>query len=139
MPLVSFWVVLLMMIISVVLGFLWYGPLFGKTWMRLSGIVMPDAKPSMKVMIKPIVLSLIGAIFMTYALSFVIAFHNTYFHTTGLVTSLSMTFLVWLGFFVPPYLNLSGWEAKPWKLFAINTGYWFVFLMIAGTLVTLFS
>ncbi len=129
------WVVLVSMVLSVVLGFIWYGPLFGKPWMKLSGIPMPEGKPSMKMMVKPILLSLIGALLLTYVLSFIIEFHNSFYHTNGYMTSLSMVFVAWLGLIVPPYLNFAGWERRPWKLFAINTGYWLVYFMLAGALI----
>ncbi len=122
------------MILSVVLGFIWYGPLFGKKWMELSGIPMPSEKPSMKMMAKPILLSLIGALFMSFALVSVTAFHNAYWDVTGYAAGLSFAFFLWLGFIVPPYLNFSGWEQKSWTLFCINTGYWLVLLFVIASL-----
>jgi hypothetical protein len=124
------------MVLSVVLGFIWYGPLFGKTWMLLNGMVMPDPKPGMRRMFQPTLLSFMSAIFITFVLGFSIAIHNAFYLTTGLVPGLSIAFLMWLGFIVPVYLNLSGWEGKPWKLFFINTGYWFVFMMLTAVLIT---
>ena len=50
--LLNIWAVLGSMVASIVFGFLWYGPLFGKPWMRLSGIVMPSEKPSTGMMVK---------------------------------------------------------------------------------------
>ena len=38
MPLVSLLATLLATVLSFVLGGLWYGPLFAKTWMRLIGV-----------------------------------------------------------------------------------------------------
>ncbi len=133
--LVNVWAVVLSMILSIVLGFAWYGPLFGKQWMKLTGMKMPDKKPSMASMAKPMALSLIGALFLSSVLSFCIAFHNAYYQVTGYAAGLSFAFVLWLGFFVPPYLNLTGWEGKSWKLFAINTSYWLVFLLISAAII----
>jgi len=127
------------MILSVVLGFIWYGPLFGKQWMKLSGIVMPDQKPSFTVMLKPMLLSLVGALFLSFGLASATAFHNAYWNVTGFGADLSFAFFLWLCFMVPPYLNLTGWEGKSWKLFFINTGYWLVFLLLSAVLLALFS
>lgn len=127
------------MILSIVLGFLWYGPFFGKPWMRLSGIVMPDVKPSFTMMLKPMLLSLIGAFCMVNVLAFSIVFHDAYYQTSGMASALSMAILLWLGLIVPAYLNLTGWEGKPWKLFAINTGYWFVYLLLSASLIVWLS
>ena len=130
------WAALFAVAFSVPLGFVWYGPLFGKTWMRLSGISMPSGKPSIGMMLKPILLSLLGAVLMVFALDSATIFHNAYWNVSGYAASFSFAFFLWLGFIVPPYLNLSGWEGKPWKLFFINTGYWLVYLMVASTVLT---
>ncbi len=136
--LVNIWAVIISMIISVVLGFIWYGPLFGKKWMELSGMKMPEQKPGMGTMIKPIILSLIGSLFLSSVLSFSLAFHNAYYATSGIGTALAFAFVLWLGFFVPPYLNFTGWEGKPWTLFFINAGYWLVFLLISAAVIASF-
>lgn len=34
-----------------VIGFAWHGPLFGKTWMRLAGVAMPNPRPSFASMV----------------------------------------------------------------------------------------
>jgi hypothetical protein len=125
------------MVFSVILGFVWYGPLFGKAWMTMSGVAMPTEKPGFAVMVKPMILSFIGSILLSYVLGFSIFFHNAYYGTMGLSPALSIAFLVWLGFIVPAYLNLKGWEGKPWKLFWINTGYWLVFLLASATFIVL--
>lgn len=135
MELINIWAIIASMIVSVLLGFFWYGPLFGKKWMQLSGIKMDEQNPSASVMIRPIILSLIGAILFSSVLSFSIAFHNAYYATAGVGTAIAFAALIWLGFFVPQYLNLTGWEGKPWTLFFINSGYWLVFLIISASII----
>lgn len=139
MPTYSLAMIIGSMILSVVLGFLWYGPLFGKQWMKLSGIVMPDKKPSFTAMLKPMLLSLIGAFFLSFGLASVTAFHNAYWQVTGFRADLSFALFLWLAFIVPPYLNLKSWDGKSWTLFSINTGYWFVFLLLSASLLAAFS
>ena len=123
------------MISSVVLGFIWYGPLFGKHWMKHAGIKMPDKKPDASMMVKPVLLSFVGALLMTFALASSIAFHGAYYGVSGYTSAVSLAFFLWLGFIVPTYLNFVGWEGKSWTLFAINTGYWLVFLVIVARVI----
>lgn len=137
--LVNFWAILISMILSVVIGFIWYGPLFGKQWMELAGIKMPEEKPGMSVMKKPILLSLIGAFFMSFALSFSIAFHDAFYSVSGYMPALAIAFMLWLGFIVPVYFNFAGWEGKPWKLFCINVSYWLVFLLLSASVIVAFA
>ncbi|MDB5238972.1 MAG: hypothetical protein JWO00_307, partial [Candidatus Parcubacteria bacterium] len=120
MPDINIWAVVASMVLSVVIGFVWYGPLFGKKWMALSGIVMPDVKPGMSTMIKPIIMSFIASGLMSYMFSAVLTFHNAFFGIMGYGAALSFAFAIWLGFMMPVYLNLTGWEGKSWTLFFIN-------------------
>lgn len=124
---INFWAVVVSMVVSVVLGFIWYGPLFGKKWAALSGLTIPAEKPPFKTMIKPIVLSLLGALFANVILSMGV-------HGATVATGMLAGFFAWLGFVVPVYLNFSGWEGKPWTLFSINAGYWLVYLLVAGSI-----
>jgi hypothetical protein len=41
-------------------------------------------------------------------------------------------FLVWVGFIAAPNLPQSIYEGRPFKLFAINSGYWLVGMVIIG-------
>jgi hypothetical protein len=134
----NIWAILISMVVSVALGFLWYGPLFGKKWMALSGIKMPEQGEPMPSMKKPILLSFIGAILMSSVLTCVIYFHNAFYLTTGMSTALAMAAVVWFGFIVPVYLNYAGWEGKPAALFFINAGYWLVFLLISAAIISAF-
>jgi hypothetical protein len=133
---INFLAVFVSMVISIVLGFIWYGPLFGKKWMALSGIPMPEQKPPMSAMARPIVLSLVGTFFMSIVLSRGIAVGNAYLGVSGAWAGVVTAFWCWLGFFVPPLLNASGWERKPWTLFWINGGYWLVLLAIVGAMIS---
>jgi hypothetical protein len=133
---INCWAIVISMIVSVVLGFLWYGPLFGKKWMALSGIALPDPKPSMKVMIKPIIISLIGAFFMAFALSHALVFATAYLNVSGISAGLQGAFWNWLGFVVPVTLAPTAWEGKSWVLWCIHAGYWLVLLLIMGIIIS---
>lgn len=128
--------IIVCMIASVVLGFLWYGPLFGKAWMRLSNIPMPDPKPKMSSMTKPIIISLIGALFMAFAFNHALVFASTFLQTYGAKAGLMGAFWNWLGFVVPVLLAFVAWEGKPFKLWMIHAGYWLVLLGIMGMILS---
>lgn len=125
---VNIWAILVSMALSVGLGFIWYGPLFGKKWMALSGIAAPAQKPPFKAMIKPIALSFSGALLISYVVSLASA-------GIGARMGMLVSLFAWLGFVVPVYLNFAGWEGRPWTLFLINAGYWLVYLLAIGALI----
>jgi len=136
---INYWALIVSAVISIILGFIWYGPLFGKQWMALAKIAMPDVKPSMKVMIKPMIISIIGGIFMAFAFAHSLVFAQAYLGISGVSAGLQGAFWMWLGFIVPVHLNFVGWEGKPWKLFFINVGYWLVLLGITGVILTVWK
>ena len=43
-------------------------------------------------------------------------------------------FITWLGFFAAPNFPQGIYERRPFRLFAINNGYWLVGLLIVGIL-----
>ncbi len=128
---INYWAVLVSAVASVVLGFIWYGPLFGKQWMALNGMTMPDPKPKMSAMTNPMIISIIGASFMSWMTAFALGMAS---QTAGFTTACVLIVVAsnWLGFIVPVSLNSVAWEQKSWKLFAINTGYWLVYGIISG-------
>jgi hypothetical protein len=133
-PVINGWAIVISIVVSVVLGFLWYGPLFGKKWMALNGMTMPDPKPGFSTMIKPMLISFVGAFFMSYVLSIAISIGQT-LGQTGIACALAIAVTNWLGFIVPIHFNSAGWEGKPWTLFFINTGYWLVYLLVIAAVI----
>jgi hypothetical protein len=114
---------------SMVLGALWYSPLlFGKAWIRLSGI---DEK-KMAVMKKRSVawsylLDFIGTLLMLY----VVAHFVLYLNVKGTEESFQFAFWLWVGLIAPTHLGIVLWEGKPLALYLINVGYYLVALLIA--------
>ncbi|QQR60836.1 DUF1761 domain-containing protein [Candidatus Uhrbacteria bacterium] len=127
--------ILVAAISTVVLGFLWYGPLFGKPWMKLMGIDPSKmSKEAMKGMNKTYALMSIGSLVLAYVLSFTTEFAMTYTQTFGWVGGVMSGFWTWLGFFAPVQMDEQLWGNKPWKLYFINTGYRLVSLIIMGVI-----
>src|SRR4051812_14211671 len=91
---INYWAVILASIISIVLGFIWYGPLFGKKWATLSGVSM-DA---MKMKASSMIIMVIGSLLMAYVLDHALIFASAYLKTSGTSAGLMVGFLNWLGF-----------------------------------------
>ncbi len=41
---VNYWAVLTCGLVSMVVGSIWYGPIFGKLWMRLNGVTQAECE-----------------------------------------------------------------------------------------------
>lgn len=123
---------------SIVLGFLWYGPIVGKPWMKLMGYTKESMQKEMSAgMGKTYALMTLGALIVAYVFAHTTEFAMTYTKTFGVTGGLMSGFWTWLGFAMPIQLEAVLWEKKPWKLFAINTGYRLVSLLIMGVIIAL--
>ena len=128
--------VLVSLIIAVVLGTLWYGPLFGKKWMKLMGISQKQVADAKKK----------GAIKSGMALSYLIMMISTVIMicvlglflqmtgTAGTIEGAMIGFWVWLGFMATVSTGQVTWEGKPWSLWLINNGYQLVNMLIIGAI-----
>ncbi len=120
-------------IASMILGFLWYGPLFGKQWMKLSGVTMPKNGPPPG-MWKNYLLALIGSLVMAFVLTHSLVFAGAYLGVTGVSAGLHAGFWNWLGFIAPVTLGSVLWEGKSWKLWCLNNAYQLISLLVMGVI-----
>ena len=135
MPEVNWLAVLVCGVASMVLGSLWYGPLFGKMWMEMTGFnnMDPARREEMKKgMVRSYSLAFIGALIMAYILSHVITYASNYNNVSGVSAGLSSAFWMWLGFIVPSSMGMVLWEGKPWKYWFLNASYYLIQLLVFG-------
>ena len=133
-PVINYVAVLAAAIASIVLGFLWYGPLFGKQWIALMNFdkkKMSEMKN--KGMGKIYTIMIVG----TLATSFVLAHFVDYLDATNIAGALQAAFWIWLGFVATVILGSVLWEGKPWKLYFLNAAYWLVNLAVMAAILAL--
>ncbi len=137
---VNYLAVLIAAVVNMVLGFLWYGPLFGKQWMQLSGFTKESMdKAKAKGMNKNYAIMTLGSLLMAYVLSHSLVFASTYTQTFGAAAGLMAGFWTWLGFVAPVTVSSVLWDAKPWKLWFLNAGYYLVGLLVMGLILSMWT
>jgi len=107
-------------------GFVWYGPLFGKKWMALNGFT-PESFEGANMtltMLKGVINSAVTAAFIGYLLVAVGA--------SGLLAHLHWAFLLWLGFSGTTQALSHIWERQPLKLTLIHWSNNLVGFLLAG-------
>lgn len=121
-------------IINMALGFAWYGPLFGNTWMKMVGLKKEDvAKTSM---VQPMTFALVGALVMAYVFAHFVQLGGME-RTLG--NGVMVGFWLWLGFIATTTLSSVLWEQKSWKLYALNNGYYLVLLVVNGAILSVWA
>lgn len=136
MPIVpiNYFAVLVAAIVNMVLGIIWFGPLFGKQWIKMSKFSQKDmVKAKKKGMSAQYGLMFVGSLVMSYVLAHSLIFASTYLHLFGLAGGLMSGFWSWLGFVAPVTLGSVLWEGKPWKLWLLNNGYYLFSLILMGS------
>ena len=127
-------------VVSMVVGSLWYGPLFGKPWMALMGMTKESmAASKAKGMAKSYFLMFVGSLLMAFTLAHAVVFASTYLNIWGVAAGLMGGFWNWLGFIVPVTLGVVLWENKPWKLWFLNVGYYLVNLLVMGVILSVWK
>lgn len=137
---INFMAVIAATFVSMILGFLWYGPLFGKPWIAMMGFTpekMEAAKA--KSMGKTYALAVLGSFLMSYVLAHSVIFASTYLDVSGASAGIMAGFWSWLGFVTPVTLSSVLWEGKPWKLWILNNGYYLVSLVLMGVVLSVWA
>ncbi|GAB4134291.1 MAG: DUF1761 domain-containing protein [Ignavibacteriales bacterium] len=124
---INYLAVIVCAIISLVIGALWYGPLFGKEWMKLVGKTEEELKKDFKPA-KTFSLATVAHFFVALIISYFIDLFNAQTVVDGLRIALT----AWVGFVAAPFYVNYLFERKPIKLLVINAGYNLVLLILFG-------
>lgn len=124
--------ILLSALASMIIGSLWYGPLFGKTWMKLQGVTKEQIAKGKKMNMTPYY---VAAFIMSLLTAYVLEWLINALNVSSISGALLLGVLLWLGFYVTTLSSSVLWEGKPFKLFLLNIGYGLVlFLAISAIL-----
>lgn len=137
---INYVAVLVAALASIVLGFAWYGPLFGKQWMAMMGFTKESIDAAKKKgMAKTYVLMAVGSLVMAYVLAHALVFASAYTKTVGVSAGLMVGFWNWLGFVMPVKMGDQLWGGKPWMLLVLDGGYYLVSLCAMGVILALMA
>lgn len=129
---INYWAVLVCSVLAMVLGAIWYGPIFGKKWTKIAG-GNPDDLEARKKMQREA-----GKL---YALQFLLGLFQIWvlaYYISGWqgVSGVENALWIWAAFIMPTVAASSMWNndsAKvAWARFFIQAGYQFVLFIILG-------
>lgn len=119
---------------NMVIGAIWYSPMvFGKTWMKLTGITQTEIDSGKKQMPKIYSMAFIGALITAYILALIIDLVGA--STVG--EGLQIGFLVWLGFIATTTLSSVLFEKKKTDLYVLNNGYNLISILVMSVIIIL--
>lgn len=132
----NYWAIGAAMAASIVIGYLWYGPILGRAWIKEMGM-SPDQKPGSGVMLHAMVLTVIGSLLTAAMLALGVEVWRLSDWRLGpsapnATYGFFAAFFAWLGFTVPLLFGSVAWENRTWTLFGINAGYYLVSFQVMG-------
>lgn len=121
-------------VLSMVVGAIWYGPLFGRKWLEIIGVNPSDlkARKEMEKNAGPLyAVQFALALFQVLVLAHLIA-------DTTRAGGLERALFIWAAFVIPTLAGSVMWTAEPskrkWARFLIQGGYQLVIFIVFGAL-----
>ena len=129
---INYLAVLVCAVLAMVVGYVWYGPMFGRKWMEIAG-ASPDDLEARKKMQKGVTVLYIVQFLLTLFQVYVLAYYIAgWTDASGVENSL----WIWAAFIMPTVAATAMWNndsAKvSWARFLIQAGYQLVIFVIFG-------
>lgn len=123
----NWWAILVATAAAFVLGYVWYGPVFGKAWVAALGKTEDEIQPSPT----PFVVSFVAAL----ATCVVVAALMSGLGMTGAADGAVLGLLTGIGFIAASTASDTAFCGWSWKLWAIQAGYRIVYSAIMGAII----
>ncbi len=137
--------IVLAVVLSQGLGFLWYGPLFGQAWLKAMGFdklskkklekMQQEAMPgyAFSALATAVATLTIWIVFVTWDL------YSLMDAMTAPLAGILVGLVGWLAFYFPGTFTSRFFSNETWTAWGIGAGYFLVMAMIEGLLVGIFS
>ena len=126
--------VLVAAVATMVIGFIWYSPLvFARPWMRAMGYD-PEDKAKLAEMQKGAGRMYAGSFLASLVSAFVLGKFIEITTVTTAPYGMKVGFAIWLGFVTTVQFTAFLFERRPFRLYAINTGYQLVCYLAMGAI-----
>ncbi len=125
----NWWAILVATVAAFALGGLWYGPLFGKAWLRALGKTEADITPSPRPFVISAVTSLVTCVVVAALMALI--------GLTGLVAGLLFGLATGIGFIATAMASDAAFCDWGWRLWAIQAGYRVAYSVLMGGIIGL--
>ena len=126
---INYWAILVCAVLAMIIGSVWYGPIFGNAWMKLCGMHDMDEAKKKEMQKKMMPLYLVQFLLTLFQV-FILAHLTGATPKSGIISAL----LVWGGFVLPTVAASSMWtndsKKVAWTRFGIQAGYQVVCFVI---------
>lgn len=132
----TLWPILVSAVVSTLIGWVWYHPrVFGATWMRLSAVTPEMVERGKKRMPLYTLIAFAASVIVASVMNHFVILWGV----DDLPGSITLGFLLWIGFTAPPMLGMVLWEHKPIRSYLIVSLYWLVAFITMATILAMGS
>jgi hypothetical protein len=130
--------VVLAAVANIVIGALWYGPVFGKQWRRMMGFSEEQMKSMPLTAGQAMLGGLVTALLVAYVLAHeAVIWASAVLAESQMAFAFSLAFWIWLGYFVTNTFGGFLWEGRSLKLTLFNCAQQFVSLLAMALVLTM--
>lgn len=123
----NWWAILVATVVAFMLGYVWYGPVFGKAWLAALGKTEDEIEPSPT----PFIVSAVAAL----ATCLVVAALMNGLGMTGIGDGAVLGLLTGVGFIAASMASDTAFCGWGWKLWAIQAGYRVTYSVLMGAII----
>ena len=129
----NIWAVLVAAVIPMVVGALWYGPLFGKKWLQMVEQTEEEIRATFNPT-KSYGVTYLMAVLMAFVLAHILQAYDDAYTLSGWAAGMQGGFWIWLGFVLTIGWQAVSFENKKLGLYGLNMAYNLVTLLLMGAL-----
>jgi hypothetical protein len=138
-PEINWLAVVLATISSMVVGAIWYAkPVFGRTWMRLSGITDEDMKGAASAAI-PLIVTFIVSFFTAAVLAGSAAIAQHFYEGNFFLNVVLTSIILWIGFTASRMLTHDLFDRRPASLSTLNLAHELVTILVMAVIIGAFG
>ena len=133
---INYWAVLVAAVVNMVLGSLWFGPVFGKKWAASAGMKMPSQMTAAekKAMNFSYFMMFVGSLLMALILARAIFLSSAYLLAGGAAVGMWTGLIAWIGFVAPVTWGVVLWDKKTWTYWAYTYLYYLLGFVVMGAI-----
>lgn len=136
-PEINWLAVALAAVSSMVVGAIWYAkPVFGRRWMRLSGITDADTQ---KGAAPALIITFIVSFFTAAVLAGSAAIAQHFYEGDFLLNAVLTSIILWIGFTASRMLTHDLFDRRPASLTTLNLAHELVTVVVMGVIIGLFG
>ncbi len=132
---INYLAVIVAAVVNMVVGSLWYGPVFGKMWKGLMGFTDESMKGMRLTATQAMSMAVVTSLIMAYVLAHFASLSGA----AGLMGAWELSFWIWLGFIFTVTASSFLWENKPFKLFVLNAAEQLVALFLMAMVLVMWK